>query len=84
MRVEALGASTAAGKDLAEFSRLLLDIGEGRTGDRVKLPEDVVMDFEDENGMIDDIFPDLAIGGNMLDAAILMPLTRENSHKISH
>ncbi len=76
MRVEALGAGTAAGQDLAEFSRWLLDIGEGRSGERVKLPEDVIVDYDDENGMIDDIFPDLALGGNMLDAAILMPLMR--------
>ncbi len=34
----------------------------------MKLREDVIMDYDDENGMIDDIFPDLAFGGNMLDA----------------
>ena len=79
MRVEALGAGTAAGQELAEFSRWLLDIGEGCNGERVKLPEDMVVDYDDENGMIDDVFPDLALGGNMLDAAILMPLRQGNS-----
>jgi hypothetical protein len=80
MRVEALGAGTAAGQDLAQFSRWLLDIGEGSSGERVKLPEDVILDYEEEVGMIDDIFPDLAFGGNMLDAAILMPLRQGFSH----
>jgi hypothetical protein len=80
MRVEALGAGTAAGQNLAQFSRWLLDIGEGCSGERVKLPEDVIMDYEDETGMIDEIFPDLALGGNMLDAAILMPLMQGISH----
>ena len=80
MRVEALGAGTAAGRDLAAFSQWLLNIGEGNSGERVKLPEDVIVDYDDENTMIDDVFPDLALGGNMLDAAILMPLMRGNSH----
>jgi hypothetical protein len=80
MRVEALGAGTTAGRDLAAFSQWLLNIGEGNSGERVKLPEDVFVDYDDENTMIDDVFPDLALGGNMLDAAILMPLMRGNSH----
>jgi hypothetical protein len=77
MRVEALGAGTAAGQELAEFSRWLLNIGEGCSGDRVQLPEDIIMDFADEDAMIDDIFPDLATGGNAVDACILMPLIQE-------
>ena len=77
MRVEALGEGTVAGEQLKIFSRWLLDIGEGRNGDKVKLPEDIVMDFEDEQAFIDDIFPNLAAGGNTLNSAILMPLAQE-------
>ncbi len=52
MRVEALGAGSAAGQELQQFSRWLLDIGEGKTGDHVKIPEDLLLDYEDEDAMI--------------------------------
>ncbi len=77
MRVEALGAGSAAGQELQQFSRWLLDIGEGKTGDRVKIPDEMLLDFEDEDAMIHDVFPDLISGGDMLHACILMPLTQE-------
>ncbi len=73
MRVEALGVGTAAGQDLARFSQWLLSIGEGQAGERVLLPDDILMDFEEEEAMINDIFPDLA-AGDTLHSAILMPL----------
>ena len=78
MRVEALGEGSDAGRHLREFSNWLLEIGEGRNGEKVKVPEDMAMDFEDEQSFIDDIFPNLAVGGNTLNAAILMPLTQGN------
>ena len=62
MRVEALGAGSAAGSELQEFCQWLLEIGEGKNGEKVKLPEAVVMDYEDEKAMIDDIFPNLTDG----------------------
>jgi hypothetical protein len=76
MRVEALGEGSEAGQELKAFSKWLLDIGEGRSGAKVKLPEDIVMDFEDEQGFIDDVFPNLSVGGDSLKSAILMPLTQ--------
>ncbi len=81
MRVEALGAGSAAGQELQQFSRWLLDIGEGKTGDRVKIPDDMLIDFEDDDAMIKDVFPDLAIGADSVDACILMPLTQEKGFK---
>lgn len=77
MRVEALGADSAAGQELRDFSKWLLEIGEGRSGPKVKMPEDIVMDFEDDQAFIDDIFPNLASGGDTLSSAILMPLDQE-------
>ena len=50
-----------------------------QSGKKVKMPEDIVMDFEDEQALIDEIFPDLAIGGDCLNSAILMPLALETS-----
>jgi ATP-dependent DNA helicase PIF1 len=76
MRVEALGEGSAAGQQLRKFSKWLLDIGEGRSGEKVKVPEDMAMDFEDEQAFIDDVFPNLAAGGNTLNAAILLPLAQ--------
>ncbi len=75
MRVEALGEGSIAGQQLREFSKWLLAIGEGQSGAKVKLPEDIVMDFEDEQAFINDIFPNLAAGDTM-NAAILMPLAQ--------
>jgi hypothetical protein len=46
MRMEAVGAGSAAGQDL------LLNFGEGMTGDRVKIPEDLLLDYEDEKAML--------------------------------
>ena len=77
MRVEALGAGSAAGQELQQFSRWLLDIGEGKSRERVKIPDEMLLDFEDEAAMIHDVFPDLVSGGDMLHACILMPLTQE-------
>ncbi len=74
MRVEVLGAASTAGRELQQFSRWLLDIGEGKTGERVKVPEDMLLDFDDEDAMIQEVFPDLASGGDSVDACILMPL----------
>ncbi len=80
MRVEALGAGSAAGKELQEFSQWLLQIGEGRSGEKVGLPEDIVMDFEDEKAMMQEIFPDLTDGAACLSSCILMPLMQNNFH----
>ena len=74
MRVEALGAGTAAGLELQRFSSWLLEVGSGTSGKHVRVPDKVFMDFEDKQAMINDIFPHLAVGGDSSDSAILMPL----------
>ncbi len=78
MRVEALGAASAAGQELQQFSRWLLEIGEGKTGERVKLPEEMLVDFADEDALIHEVFPNLASGGDSVDACILMPLPQKH------
>jgi hypothetical protein len=77
MRVEALGATSAAGIAMHTFSRWLLDMGEGKAGPKMVFPADMMMDYEDVDGMIDEVFPDLGVGRDSLNSCILMPLNKD-------
>lgn len=77
MRVEALGLQSSEGAAMHAFSQWLLDIGEGKQGTKLVLENDMVVDYEDDQRFVGDIFPNLRSGEATLDSCILMPLNKE-------
>lgn len=77
MRVESLGSGSAAAIAMQNFSTWLLEVGSGFAGNRVVLPREMMMEFDDVDRMIDDVFPNLDSDGESLNACILLPLNKD-------
>eukprot|EP00798_Chlamydomonas_sp_ICE-L_P011274 gene11274-18906_t len=73
MRVQRLLAQGRDATAQAHFSSLLLDIGEGRIGNPMQVPADILLPGTDPRGLVDWVYSDLRNPAEYIHKAILTP-----------